>query len=261
MIPLRIVVRTDTPWATMTMADFLAQKEPEKPTEFFRIGKVVLPIWERATGRNYFQYREHVKRLCYAELIKTGLPITVGIENLDWNGPDEALIPIDDDDILFPSVSSIAERFTSDINLLMWQRVTNYLGTERLENPHFGGQLDTCNFAVRKSFVRDNFFYGEQIQILSRHWQAATVMAPKLGGRAKPTDLMGMALEMLRPRTNGETLCDPSVVSIPERHSVYFLHSASISFLRYKYREHTNDENAEEWLRSLPLHPLFREVA
>lgn len=250
---LRIVIRTDTPWSTMTIAQFCAQREPHTPTEFSRVGKNILPIWEQATGRDFFRYRDYVKRLAHAKLVELGLPITVGIPSVDWDSPDEFLIPIDDDDALFSSVKSIINHIDASVNLVIWQRLTNYLGHQRLEEPVIGSQLDTCNWAIRKSFL-NQFSLSDRIHILSRHWHAAGILAPKFGGRETPKDLLSRAKKCLTVRRY--ELKHPSIVVLHECHSVYYLHSASISFLVYKHREH--GERFGDVIRTLPLHPLVQ---
>lgn len=256
MIPLRIVVRTDTPWDTMTVEQFLNQKEPQSPYEFIRIAKELIPAWETAKGMGYFRYRSMVRQQCELALESTGLPITRGIHNIDWNSHDEALIPIDDDDILFPTVVSIGGRFTDSTNLVTWCRITNYLGKERKENPSFGGQLDTCNWAIRKSFLQQQFTHTDRVSILARHWHAAGILSPKLGGVPRPTDLLGRAKKAATFRCAGVMLKHPSIVELNELHSVYYLHTGSISFLAHKIRDESI-ENPVEYLRKLPVHPLL----
>lgn len=254
MIPLRIVVRTDTPWATMTVDQFVNQKSPKTPYEFIRIGKVLIPAWEEATGRRYFEYRQEIKEKCEIALRATGIPVNIGTDDIDWESDDEALIPIDDDDIVFPSVASIASRFTDNINLAIWRRVTNYLGEQRLENPAFGGQLDTCNWAIRKSFLK-SFGYSDRVSILARHWHAAGILHPRLGGKPKPSDLLGRAIKATSFRTAGVMLKHSSIIELDEIHSVYYLHTGSISFLAHKIRDHVKDP--VNYIRKLPLHPLL----
>lgn len=254
---LSIVVRTNTDWANMTMSKFVNQQEPQSPREFVRIGKELLPQWEQATGQNYFRYRERVRRLCFGKLRALELPITVGADKVDWDSEDEFLIPIDDDDILLPSVRTIAEHIDESVNLVIWQRITNYLGDERLENPCFGGQLDTCNWAVRKSFLAQ-WGYSDRLQVLSRHWYAAGIMSPKLGGKIPPRDLLGRAKRALVNRTAGIRLQHPSIRVLDEKHSIYYLHSASISFLANKFRDEGGD--FAQVIKRLPLHPLVNHV-
>jgi len=254
---LRIVVRTDTDWSNMTMSKFLNQTEFQSPREFVRTGKELLPAWEQATGYNYFLYREYVRRVCFTKLQEIGLPITIGSNRVDWDSQDEFLIPIDDDDILLPSVTSIVGHIDASVNLVIWQRITNYLGNERLENPSFGGQLDTCNWAIRKSFL-SQWSAADRLQILSRHWLAAGILSPKLGGKAAPKDLMGRAKKALTFRTAGIYLRHPSITVINEKHSIYYLHSASISFLSNKFKDEGSD--FAKVIKRLPLHPLVQHV-
>lgn len=249
MIPLRIVIRTRTPWETMTRESFMAQKDPKTPTEFVRMGKGVLPCWEEATGLSYYQYRARIRDLCEARLREI-LPVTVGLDGVDWDGPDEGLIPIDDDDLLKDSVVEIASRFVEGINLIIWHRVTNFLGRERLENPNFGGQLDTCNWAIRKSFLAKSFRRND---ILTRHWHAAGLLAPMFGMVPKNLSMLEKARRSVQPSL-GVKLKHESILEVPESHSTYYLHSGSISFLSHKM---TNVKDPVEHIRKLPLHPIY----
>jgi hypothetical protein len=251
MIRLRIVVRTKSPWETMTVESFTAQRDPMTPTEFVRLGKGVVPLWEEATGLAYFQYRARIRELCESKLRETGIPVTIGVGNIDWDSEDEALIPVDDDDIIYPSAVTLAERFTPDINLVVWNRITDYLGHTRLENPAYGGQLDTCNWAVRKTFLRD-FHISQREFLLARHWVAAGIMAPKLG-HTVDRSLLGQAKRCLDLGTS-KPLNHPSILFLDEKHSVYFLHSGSISFLTHKTHQ---VKDLVPYLRGLPLHPLY----
>ena len=252
-LPLRIVIRTRTPWETMTIKDFYAQSGPQSPSEFLRVGGMLLPAWEEATGLNFFQYRGAIRNRCESALRKFGIPITVGADAVDWSSEDELLIPIDDDDILYPSVTTVEDRITSDTNLVIWKRITNYLGNERAELHTFGGQLDTCNWGIRKSFLM-NWTAGVRHHILSKHWHAAGLMYERLGGPPADMSLLERAKRSIRPST-GVMLNHPSILHLEECHSVYYLHSASISFLTYKIGK---IENQVEVLRNLPLHPMYR---
>jgi hypothetical protein len=257
MLPLRIVVRTQTAWETMTRESYLAQRnDPANwaPEDFIRKGANPIPLWEQATGKSFYQYRAALKKVCQAELQKTGLPITIGLGNIDWDGPDEALIFVDDDDVIQPSVASIADRFTDDINIVVWNRITNYLGRMRQENPYYGGMLDTCNWAIRKSFM-GRLYPSERDSAAARHWIAANFFAKLIFGPKKPLSLIEQAKAKLTSRGGSIDLVHPSVLVLDECHSVYYLHSASVSFLAFKMKP----EKAEvvEYLSKLPLHPLY----
>lgn len=259
-LPLRIVVRTQTAWETMTRESYLAQKnDPSNwaPEEFIKKGANPIPMWEQATGKSFYQYRAKLKAICQAELEKLGIPLTIGLGNVDWDGQDEALIFIDDDDVVKPSVKTIADRFTDDINLVIWNRITNYLGRERQEKPLDGGVLDTCNWAVRKSFM-NQLHWTERDSGAARHWIAANFFAKLLFGPRKPMTLVEQARERLTSRPFRTDLVHPSVIHIEECHSVYYLHSASVSFLAFKMTP--TGEPIVEYLRKLPLHPLYNHA-
>lgn len=248
MTPIRILVRTKTPWETMTAESFRAQTDPKSPTEFIRLGRDVIPVWERATGLGFYSYRSEIRDICETKLRLLGHPVTVGIQGVDWGGPDELLAPIDDDDTF---LAGLPLEVSDSVNLLVWNRTTNYLRQERKENPKYGGQLDTCNWAVRKSFLRQ-WHIAEREFILARHWTAAGLMAPRFG---QPLDnsLMGRAKRSVVVR-GPLKLEHPSIVTADETWSIYYLHSASISFLCHKVGEH---RDLEGYLRGLPLHPLY----
>jgi len=232
----------------MTLGSFRAQKDPKSPTEFIRVGTQVLPKWEAATGLQFFQYRHALRTICEKHLRGIGVPVTVGIGEVDWGGQDELLIPVDDDDIILPSIPKEVE---DSVNLLVWNRTTNYLGKERNENPAYGGQLDTCNWGIRKSFL-SQWSLSEREFILARHWTAAGLLAPKFG---QPLDnsLLGRAKRSVIVK--GPLKLDhPSILTLDATHSIYYLHSASISFLTHKMGQH---KDLTGYLKTLPLHPLY----
>ncbi len=253
-LPLRIVVKTSTAWETMTPESFRAQKDPKTPSEFIRISRDLLPLWEQATGLSYFKYRAALRDVCQKALEATGIPVTVGIENIDWEGPDEGLIAIDDDDVILESAKTLGEHFNESVNLIVWNRTTNYLGKQALENPRYGGLLDTCNWAVKKSFLKPAHI-AEREYILARHWTAAGRMAP-LFGIKRDNSLMAMAKRSVNINLEG-LLNHPTILRLAETHSIYYLHSASISFLAHKM---PSVSKPVEYLKTLPLHPLYEST-
>lgn len=231
----------------------MAQRDPQTPTEFVRMGQGVLPHWEEATGLSFYQYRARIRDLCEARLREIA-PVTIGLDSIDWAGPEEALIPIDDDDLLKDSVVSVGARFTEGVNLVIWRRITNFLGTDRHENPSFGGSLDTCNWAIRKSFA-NRLAPGIRDAMLTRHWHAAGLLAPLFGIGLKPKTMLDRA-KRSAVATSAYELNHPSILRIDESHSTYYLHSGSISFLCHKMGKVKDPVTA---IRKLPLHPVYEE--
>lgn len=259
MTPLRIVIRTCAPWETMTHESFAAQKEFWTPYRFVQKTKSLITIWEQATGVSYFRYRGMIRDKCENLIRSIGLPVTVGVPKVNWDSEDEFLIPVDDDDVLYPSVRSIVDAISSKTNIVIWNRVTNHLGKTRNEK-HSRGFLDTCNWAIRKSFLKQ-FTQVERDTVLAKHWIAASVLEVKLGGKPKKkVDLLSRAVAMTVVRTEGVILKHPSIVQLNECHSVYYLHSGSISFLGHKMKDEAVKEDPIEYFRKLPLHPLVQHA-
>jgi hypothetical protein len=209
-----------------------------------------LPLWQEANG-DYFQYRAKVRQVCQKRLESLGIPVTIGIGGIDWNSEDEALIPIDDDDEIFRSVISIADKFTKGINIVVWNHFTDHLGKRKRNNT--GCQLETCNWAIRKSFLAG---IRERDRILSKHWHAGKLILGHMGLLKKePVDLLARAKATLEPSFAKYHIKHPSVISLTEIHSVYYLHSGSISFLAAKMKREMPDPVA--YIKKLPLHPLL----
>lgn len=248
----RIIVRTDTSWDDMTIESFLGQNDVTLPVGFIRGRDGALRLWEEATGKLFFGYRALVKDVCQLELEALGLPMTIGIHNINWSGEDEWFLPIDDDDVFFESIKTAS--FPDDVAVVYWRRMTDYLGQRRFENPAYGGLLDTCNYAVRKSFLL-SMHHDARTLVLAKHWGAARVIAEHLGlaGFTPPRTLLERAMKLTSVNTNDTKLDHPLVKYIDECFSVYCLHSASISFLTAKMRE----PNPVQYLRTLPLHPYL----
>lgn len=254
-LPLRIVVRTVVPWERMTFDEYQTQKGLLVPSEYIRRGRATIEMWERATGRRFFEYRAEVRSRCQACLEATGLPVTLGVENIDWSGPDEGLITLDDDDLILPSIVSLGHRFTENVNLIVWNRVTDYLGQVRTEPK--GTMLDTCNWAVRKSFMAQ-LPRHRALEALARHWHAAYIIAKQLEGPQPKRARLQSVLEKVKYRPVGGIFDHPCVIQIDENYSVYFLHSASISFLAGKMNSAIDPV---DYIRKLPLHPLVSHVS
>lgn len=259
-LPVRIVVRTATPWSTMTFADFCAQNDPlltSMAAQEIRRGKAALiQGWQQAYGMSFCEYRGAVRDACESRLKEVRADtLTIGMKDFGaWlrDGREEIILPIDDDDTFDPSVMSVVDSFDDETNLVLWKRRTNFLGKDRIEAQT--RYTDTCNYAIRKSFLTQ-WIDIEAAIVLSHHWIAASKIGVMLGlakGRSK--DIMGM-LENFRRRPFVQGLVHPSVVALDKCHSTYYLHTGSISFLvGGKMARH---DNLVDYLRSLPLHPLY----
>lgn len=265
MIPARIVVRTATPWETMTFADFMNQSDPGltgmAKEEIQRNRGAMIRKWQAAYGLDFCHYRSRVRDACQATLERIpDVAITIGMERFFSNGwnrdPDEWLFPIDDDDTFDDSITSLPALAGDAYNLILWQRRTNYLGQDRFEQ---GSQFtDTCNYAIRKSWLA-TFSFPDAADILGYHWIAGGKIATRLGLMAHGRPLLGnigAMLENVRKPALLGGIKHPTVLHLGTTHSTYYLHTGSISFLvGGKMAKH---EDTTDYLRGLPLHPLYR---
>jgi len=209
----------------------------------------VIELWQRATGLDYFGYRETLKRVCEHYHLKHFSPAGF------MSSSDDLIIPVDDDDIIDLGARAIIRFFDLyDINVVTWTRVTVDHGRERTERSRY--YLDSCNWAIRRSFL-ESFTAEEQATILDKHQQANRVLQLRAGiANAVPsavTTLEGVPLTPLEYiEANRERTLEgcPWVLDIHETFSRYYLHSASISFL-------CRSGLTLEKIRDLPLHPLF----
>lgn len=254
-LPVRIVVRTATPWERMTIDDFYKQDHWLLPAMAISETKRAryVHLWEEAYKRSYCMYRAMVRDACMA-VHKSIKPdnISVGVENVDWLDSDEIILPIDDDDTYeADTIETVRSTFCEGVNLVVWPRRTNFVGRERIE--HCTQYLDTCNWAIRKSFL-SNWSIDQALILLSFHWVANGLVASMFGNRKRENSLIGMLAQARKPAFLGpirhETL---RVLDKPL--STYYLHSGSISFLAGGKMEKHSD--TVKYLRSLPLHPLL----
>jgi hypothetical protein len=181
--------------------------------------------------------------------------LTLGLKDFEswlYDGREEILFTIDDDDTFEPTILDVATQFEHDSQLIVWKRRTHHLG--KVQSERWSRYTDTCNWAVRKSFVA-RFKPAEACQLLAFHWIANGLIARELNVDKTPcVNLLDRAKASLR--TNADSiLASPEVKELGECHSTYYLHTGSISFLvGGKMAKH---ENTIEYLRGLPLHPLY----
>lgn len=254
MLPVRIVVRTATPWEKMTLEDFYAQSDPMLTpmarAEVKRPGYI--RQWEEAYKRSYCMYRAMVRdaaMACHRECKPEA--ITVGIFDIPQTSDDEILLPIDDDDTYQPGiVQTLQCHFVPGVNLVVWPRRTNFLGRERIEP--FTRYLDTCNWAIRKNFAQS---FTDSATLLAYHWIGSNMVGERFQNVIKATDLMSRAREVLKPTSGNIPLRHPSLIELDEPLSTYYLHTGSISFAQGK--KMAKHDDTVEYLRTLPLHPLL----
>jgi hypothetical protein len=216
--------------------------------------------WEKASGLNYFLFRETLKRVCREKLEAIaakakGYDCTVsssvdGFLEEDYAESD-IIIPIDDDDLLHESVLGVPEYFSDPgINLVVWGRLTDAHGKERYETVH--PYLDTNNWAMHGSYLK-TWPLDVQGQILAKHQKAHSEVGKRLGLIAKIPNVIGP--DFYKANNPYVALTHPSVIDLADQfHSVYYEHSGSISYLAYKVG---NPTDLVLTFRNLPLHPLF----
>jgi hypothetical protein len=210
-------------------------------------------VWEEAYKRSFCMYRAMVRDACMA-VHKSIKPdnISVGVENVNWLDSDEIILPIDDDDTYEPTtIEMVRGVFEEGVNLVVWPRRTNFIGRERIE--HCTQYLDTCNWAIRKSFLT-NWSIREAMIILSFHWVANGLIAAMFGNRKRENSVLGILNQTRKPAFLGP-IRHESLRTLDKPLSTYYLHSGSISFLAGGKMEKHSD--TVKYLRSLPLHPLL----
>ena len=271
MLPLRILVRTATPWETMTLAEFYKQSGELLPQNAIKTvqDKGLIESWEKAYGRSYFKYRADIRRVCERRLASISSDyLTIGLVTAEWlkSEQDEIIIPIDDDDTLEPSIVDIKKVFSPGVNIVVWQRNTHYMNVPESEQgrdaqlrPKQSKYLDSCNWAIRKSFLQ-RWSHDNAKRILARHQWACRQIAIALGLAHEENNksLLGQAARArLLTRGIHVPLEHPSVIEVDACWSTYYLHSASISFLARKMAPHID---TVQYLKGLPLHPLLANV-
>jgi len=252
----RIVVRTDTPWETMTLDDFYRQKDPMlTPMAKAEVKNPhYIKHWEEAYKRSFCMYRAMCRDACMQQhqAVKADA-ITVGVLNLPLDGEDEILLPIDDDDAYEVGIiETLRQAFDRGVNLVVWPRRTNFLGKLRVEP--FTRYLDTCNWALRKSFVAT---FSEWPTVLAYHWIGSNIVGQRFQHVERATSLIGMAQERLKPVLTNIPLRHPSMIELDTPLSTYYMHTGSISFSQGKKMAPHHD--LVEYLRGLPLHPLLSQ--
>lgn len=250
-VPINIVVRTNVPWETMTLERFYAQQSDDLVAPIVTVTRTrktkVIGTWETAYHRSFFGYRSMIRDTAQSHLETLGAErVTVGVDALDWaNEDEEILVPVDDDDTFDRGlVKSLKQAFAPNVDLVVWPQRSWYLGqtTTRTHCDY----LETCNWAVRKSFVRRAKRHLRD-KILSHHWNAADMLA----------DIYNPVTSVMRTPVirYGARVLKMSVRSVEllEPLSTYYVHPGSISFLNNKAEVHAD---MVSYFRSLPLHPL-----
>jgi len=254
-LPVRIIVRTATPWETMSRDDFYKQSHFLLPAMAVNETKQHRHVhrWEDAYKRSYCMYRAMIRDACMIQHRKVKPDyISLGIQNVEWSSSDEILLPVDDDDTYEPGiVETLKSTFKSNTNIVVWPRRTNFLGRDRIENT--ARYLDTCNWAIRKSFLA-TWDIRDAMTLLAFHWVAAHMVQNRFYPKKYPNTIMGI-LELRKKPAMLIPLHHPTVIELDKPWSTYYLHSGSISFLAGgKMEKHTD---TVEYLRGLPLHPLL----
>lgn len=247
-LPVNIVVRTNVPWRTMTLEQFYAQQRDDLVAPIVTVTRTrktqVIATWEQAYRRSFFMYRAMVRDAAYIRLCELRAErITLGATAVDWTHPeDEILASIDDDDTFAPGlVKSLKQAFVPGVNLVVWPQRSWYLGNTTVRSSC--DYLETCNWAVRKSFVAEAPLQTRH-KILSHHWNAADMLAD-IYLPSKPYGAR-YGQRVLKISTGTIELLEPL--------STYYMHPGSISFLNNKAETHPD---MVAYFRSLPLHPLL----
>ena len=261
-LPVRLIVRTAVPWETMTKGEFYAQNDwllTPMAYQTATVGRVfskrLTESWEAAYGLDYCRYRATVRDAC--DTVNMRVPwdnVSRGISNVRWEGGDEILVCVDDDDTFEPGlVPALKAAFVDGVDIVRWPRRMNVLGYEQPDSVYSTTYLDTCNWAVRKSFL---YYWGwrEALEFLAFHWIAHQMTAKRLlNNTPPPKKLFGLLPTKNRPQRQFN---HPNVVNLDRPYSTYYVHTGSISYLDNKHGSYSGDE-LTKFLKGKSLHPLY----
>lgn len=252
-LPVHLIVRTAVPWESMNKALLCAQDDwlltpMAKHTH-------LIQSWESAYGLNYCEYRAAVREACNAVNMRAPWnSVSRGLNNVQWGYGDEILVCIDDDDTFEPElVSALKAAFVDGVNIVRWPRRMNVLGYVQPDTMYSTTYLDTCNWAVRKSFL--NYWGWEAaLKFLAYHWVAHQMTAKRfMTHSSTPKKVFGM---LPQTRVPSARLSHNSIVELDKAYSTYYVHTGSISYLDSKHGSHSGNELAR-FLKGKPLHPLY----
>jgi hypothetical protein len=181
--------------------------------------------------------------------------VSRGIENVSWEQGDEILVCVDDDDTFDPGVvAALKTAFVPGVDIVRWPRRINVLGYVQPDSVFLTTYLDTCNWAVRKSFLY-HWEWHESMKFLAFHWLAHQMTARRFRAALPAAKkLFGLLPTTTKPTMTKFT--DPSVVELQEAFSTYYVHTGSISYLDNKHGSYSGDA-LTKFLRGKPLHPLY----
>lgn len=256
---IHVLVRTDTPWGTMTDASHSAQWESVNLTR--RVAAQVerrelLDRWEEAYGLDYFLFREAVKLGCEGKIeslasLDSRVKVTKGVARFlsEGYGDDDIILPTDDDDIFYPSVFQALDAFALPaVDMVIWDHHVWANGNTSIHRMR--RFLETNNWAIRGRYLRT--YGGHQRVMLEKHQEAHSAIGKRIGVIPEVAGVIGP--DMFRAAGGHVPLTCPAFIDERHTHSVYYLHSGSISYLAHKMGK---VDSVVETLRSLPLHPLF----
>lgn len=227
-LPIRILVRTDIDWSRMDADGFQAQDDPTRPLTFIRspAATAALALWDRVYDLDFFAYRGELQRIAYGTFAAVGADaVTRGFADFErwWDEPgDEIVVPMDDDDWLYPQLPEIAGHFVDGIDVVLWYLLD--LGIDDDGAMAWRSRILPCvfpnNFAVRKSFLQTNFTAEDAKAILAHHSTANERLA----------DLFGIGQETMTAWGH-RPLHHPRVVHLHGHQSLKITHVGSLFVL------------------------------
>jgi hypothetical protein len=247
MLPLRILVRSNTDWRRLDRATFALQSEPTIPLHLIKFAAEhdLLSLWDAVFPLDFFEYRarlQHISKESFVRACPTA--ISYGFDDFDewFDGTDEEIIvPTDDDDFFSPKLPEIVSAFGPDTNIVVWPFSRFgylYEGPKRACQIHVMLLLNSNNWAIRKSYLKRHFNRDTVIRMLAHHPTANEAVADQLDLPDWTPTFMGLRM-----------LFHPSMRLLEGHYSLYNMHPGSIYFLQLILRS----DNPIESLRQLDL--------
>ena len=172
-----IFVRTNVDWATMDMDKFYAQKPHLYSSHLVKWLQEtdIVPIWNEIFHLTYFQFRAKLQRLAELTLVRNRqTKIIRGLGDLRQELADRrpaVIIPIDDDDWLWPTSSLVARRIANRAkgrSIFWWRQ--GVLDSGHWHTLNFFSV--TLNTTFRKNFLLENYSEDDVAYILANHGKA-----------------------------------------------------------------------------------------
>lgn len=228
-LPIRIVVRTNVDWRSMSDESFASQDDPNLPVARIRaVDKGgVLDLWRGSFAISFFEYRHRLREVALESLRNAGADhLTLGLEHFEeWysTDQDEILVCIDDDDFMGPSMDEVRKMFTEDTDVLIWpQGRWGFAPGSSVRSFHVAPLpiIGPVNAALRKSYLQRILEPSEVPYLLAHHRVTNSTIAEAIGADTADTALLDAVMLTGAGIRNGVGV-----------HGMYNVHVGSVAFL------------------------------